>query len=219
MKIFLDTADINAIKKWAPTGLIDGITTNPTHLARAGGNPKERVLELCSLLPDGDISVEVVDLDAQRMYQQAKIIAALAKNITVKIPCHPDYYEVIKQLTLEKVPLNITLVFTLLQGLMMAKLGVKYISPFVGRLDDIDVEGLTVLHEMKQMMTQYNFKTQILAASLRHVRHFHHAVMAGVDVATVPVDLFEKALHHPLTDRGIAQFDADWGKLGIKQFP
>lgn len=219
MKIFLDTADSSAIKKWAQTGLIDGVTTNPSHLAKAGADPKARVLEICNLLPDGDVSVEVTEIEPENVYKQAKLIAGLAKNVVVKVPCHEKYYEVIKKLSAEKVPLNITLVFTVLQGLMMAKLGVKYVSPFVGRWDDIDVEGLSVLHEMKQMMYRYEFKTQVLAASLRSVRHFHHAVMAGADIATLPIDLFEKSIQHPLTNEGIAKFNADWAKLGIKQFP
>jgi len=219
MKIFLDTADSKAIQHWTQTGIIDGVTTNPTHLSREGGDPVKKVLEICALLPKGEISVEVTEKDPQRVYEQAKAIAALAKNVMVKIPCHVDYYHVIHKLVQEGVPLNITLVFTVIQSLMMCKLGVRYVSPFIGRWDDIDVEGFKILHRIREMIDQYGYKTQILAASLRHVRHLHHAIMSGADVATVPVDVLAKAVEHPLTDRGIEKFDADWQKLGIRKFP
>ena len=219
MKIFLDTADLQAIKKWHATGVIDGITTNPSHLSKAGGDSAALVKEICTVVADGDVSIEVTEKEPDVVYAQAKKIAQLGNNVVVKIPCDKKYYGIINRLVQENIKLNITLVFTLVQGLMMAKLGVQYISPFVGRLDDIDVEGITLIHEMRHMMDQYNFDTEILAASLRHVRHIHHAIMAGADVATIPIAVFEKMLDHPLTDRGIAKFDADWQKLGIKQFP
>ena len=219
MKIFLDTANLALIKKWAPTGLINGVTTNPSHLSKEGGDPKKQVLAICSALPDGEISVEVTEKKPDAVYKQATAIAKLAPNILVKVPCHQDYYEIIKRLAQEGVKLNITLVFTMLQGLMMAKLGVTYISPFLGRWDDIDVEGIDLLKEMRTMIDWYGFDTQILAASLRTVRHVHKSVLAGANAATIPTDVFEKMLTHPLTDQGIAKFDADWKKLGIKQFP
>jgi len=219
MKIFLDTANIAAIKKWASTGLIDGVTTNPSHLAKEGGDAKKQVLDICALLPEGEISVEVTEKDAEAVYKQAKAIAALSQNIVVKVPCHADYYPIIKRLVDDGIKLNITLVFTLIQGLMMSKMGVEIISPFIGRLDDIDVEGIDLLYEMKDMMDHYDFETQILAASIRSVRHFHKAILAGADIVTLPVEVFEKSLEHPLTHQGIEKFDADWKKLGIKQFP
>ncbi|MDP3889093.1 MAG: transaldolase family protein, partial [bacterium] len=196
-----------------------GVTTNPTHLSKEGGDPKKLALEICSVMSQGEVSVEITEQDPEKVYQQAKEIAKLAKNVVVKIPCHAQYYFIIKRLVDEGIPLNITLVFTLLQALMMSKLGVRYVSPFVGRWDDIDVDGVQIIHEMRQMMYRYGFKTGLLAASLRHVRHFHLAVMVGADVATVPVDVFEKAITHPLTDSGIEKFNVDWQKLGIKQFP
>ena len=219
MKIFLDTANLEGIKKWSSTGLIDGVTTNPTHLSKEGKNPKDQVLAICAVLPEGEISVEVTEQDPDAVYKQAKDIAALAENIIVKIPCHKDYYHVISRLVQEEVPLNITLVFTLVQGLMMAKLGVRYISPFIGRLDDIDADGIQLLPELREMVDEYGYDTGILAASLRHVRHVHDAILAGADVATVTPALFEKMIEHPLTDQGIKLFKADWEKLGIKQFP
>lgn len=219
MKIFLDTANLEGIKKWASTGLIDGVTTNPTHLSKEGRNPKDQVLAICAALPEGEVSVEVTEQDPDAVYKQAKDIAALADNIVVKVPCHHDYYQVIRRLAEEEVPLNITLVFTLIQGLMMCKLNVRYISPFVGRWEDIDVDGMELLPELKEMVDEYGFDTGILAASLRGVRNVHDAILAGVDVVTVPLPLFEKMIEHPLTNHGMQMFKADWEKLGIKQFP
>lgn len=219
MKIFLDTANIPAIKKWAPTGLIDGVTTNPSHLSKEGGDAKKQVLEICQILPEGLISVEITEKDPQAAYKQAKAIAALHKNVVVKVPCHADYYVIIKKLVEDGIQLNITLVFSMVQGLMMSKMGVAMISPFIGRIDDIDADGMDVVYQMREMMDQYNFHTQILAASIRSVRHLHGAILAGADIATVPLDVFEKAIEHPLTNIGIEKFDADWKKLGIKQFP
>ena len=217
MKIFLDTANLEAIKKWA--FLIDGVTTNPTHLSKEESNPTQQVQKICALLKNKDISVEVTEQKPEAVYEQAKKIAKLGNNIIVKIPCHEQYYEVIQKLVQEKIQINVTLVFTLIQGLLMCKLGVKYISPFIGRLDDIDVPGSDLLFEMRQMVSQYDYTTQILAASLRTVRNVHEAILADADVATLPIQVFEKMIQHPLTDRGIEKFNADWQKLGIKQFP
>ena len=220
MKIFLDTADRRAIKKWAATGIIDGVTTNPSHLSKEGGDPKKVVEEICAMLPEGDISVEVTQTEPEAVYKQAREIAEIADNVVVKIPCHADYYEVIKRLVHEEIEINVTLVFTLIQALIMCKLDVQYISPFVGRWDDIDVDGMNVLYEMREMIDQYGFvETSLLAASLRHVRHLHEAILVGADAATVPVDVLEKVIAHPLTDQGMNKFLADWQKLGIKKFP
>ncbi len=219
MKLFLDTADVEALGSWSSTGLIDGVTTNPTHLAKAGKDPKKRILEICSLLPDGEISVEVTEQKPEKVYNQAKEIAALADNILVKIPCHKDYYPIIAELVDEGVKLNITLVFSLIQSLFMCKLGVAYISPFIGRWDDIDVEGKDLLFEIRSMIDDYAFETQLLAASVRGVRHLHEAILAGADVATVPLNVLEKVTKHSLTDEGIATFNADWATLKVKKFP
>lgn len=213
MKLFLDTADLQSISKWADSGLIDGVTTNPSHLSAVGGDPKQTVLSICKLLPNGEISVEVTEEKPDMVYAQAKKIAALAPNVVVKIPCHRAYYPVITKLVHEGVPLNITLVFTLVQGMFMAKLGARYISPFVGRWDDNDADGTAVLYELREMLDTYNYETQILAASLRHVRHVHEAIRAGADVATMPAAVLEKAAAHVLTDQGMALFAADWKKI------
>lgn len=219
MKIFLDTADTELIKKWAHTSLIDGITTNPTNLSTVGKNPTETVLTICSLLPLGVISVEVVEIEPAKVYKQAHDIAALADNIAVKIPCHYQYYSVIKRLVDEGITLNITLLFTLAQGLMMAKLGVQYISPFVGRLEDNGADGVALIEQLRHMLDFYNFDTELLAASIRSVAHLENVIMAGADIATMPVRVFESSLTHPLTDQGMTQFLSDWQKLDIIHFP
>jgi len=220
MKIFLDTASIKEIKKWMATGLVDGVTTNPSLISKEKGDAKKIIKEICKLVKDGDVSVEVTEKDPKKVYAQAQKIAKIAKNVVVKIPCHPDYFEVIKKLVDKKINLNITLVFSVLQGMMMCKLGVKYISPFIGRLDDVDCDGLDLVANLRQMIDEYVFlNTKIIAASIRGMRHFHEVALLGADVATVPSAVLEKAAHHPLTDKGIKKFLEDWKKLKIKIFP
>jgi transaldolase len=219
MKIFLDTADVARIKKLMATGVIDGITTNPSNLSTAQGNPKEIILEICQLFPEGQMSVEVTEIDPEKVYAQAKNISALSKNIWVKIPCHERYYPIIKRLVDEKVKLNITLVFSVLQALMMCKLGVYYISPFIGRWEDLDVDGMQYIPEIRQIIDYYGFETKILAASIRTVQQMHEVLLAGVDAVTIAPDIFEKTITHHLTDQGIEKFAKDWAKLGVRQFP
>lgn len=219
MKIFLDTAHLQAIEKAQKTGLIDGITTNPTHLSKEGGDISELLQKICSIMQPGDVSIEITEKEPQAVYEQAKRISAIASNVVVKVPCFMDYTPIIKKLVQEGVAVNITLVFSVNQGILMAKLGVKYISPFIGRLDDIDTQGINVIYDLKTAMKNYQFSSQILAASLRNPLHFHEAALAGADIATTPVHLFESLLNHPLTDRGMLLFDDDWKKLGIKKFP
>ena len=219
MKIFLDTANTEFIQKWAHTGLIDGVTTNPTHLSNTGKNPTEQVLAICDMLPFGVISVEVVETTPEDVYLQARKIAQLSGNIAVKIPCHGHYYSVIRQLVDEGVTVNITLVFSLAQGLMMAKLGAHYISPFIGRLDDIGENGIELVKQLRHMLDWYDFETELLAASIRDISHFEQVIMAGADIATLSTTVFESSLTHQLTDKGMAQFLADWKKLNITQFP
>lgn len=217
MKLFLDTANVDVIKRLAATGLVDGVTTNPSLLSKEGNDPKKVILDICSLVHE--VSVEVTEKTPEAVYKQAKEIAALAKNIVVKIPCHKDYVEVISRLSHEGIKVNVTLIFTLAQALMMCKAGAYIISPFIGRLDDIDEEGVEVLYTIRHMLNAYRFQTLVLAASIRHVRHVHKAILASADIATVPAELFEKLIEHPLTDAGIKKFDDDWKKLGIRQFP
>lgn len=219
MKLFLDTSNLESIKKYQALGILNGVTTNPSNLSKEGGDVAQKVKEIARAFPHGDISIEVTETDPEKVYDQAKKIAALAQNVTVKIPCHVQYYAVIEKLVQENISLNITLVFTLVQSLMMCKLGVTYISPFIGRWEDIDIEGSRLLHEVRHMVDTYDYKTQILAASLRTVRNFHDAIISGADVATVSPELLEKALYHPLTESGIKKFYSDWQKLGSPEFP
>jgi len=220
MKIFLDTADVKEIKKWISTGLVDGITTNPSLLSKQKSDAKKIIKEICKIVAPSPVSVEVTEKDPKKVYAQATHIAKLAKNVVVKVPCHLDYVPVIKKLVDEGVTLNITLVFSLVQGMMMCKLGVAYISPFIGRIDDIGAPGLQLIADLRQMVDEYVFlNTKILAASIRGVRHLHEVALLGADIATVPVAVLEKSMHHPLTDKGMDKFLADWQKLGIKKFP
>ncbi len=219
MKLFLDTAHVESIKKWSETGLLDGVTTNPTSLSKEAGLPTEVVKKISALLDENDVSVEVTERAPQAVYDQAKRITALADNIVVKIPCYTDYFPVIKKLVDEGIAINITLVFTAIQGLLMAKLGVLYVSPFIGRLEEIDIDGITTIAEMRDMFDRYDFETEILAASVRSVRHVHDVALAGADIATMSEHIFEEITKHPLTEKGMAKFEADWQKLGIRQFP
>ncbi len=215
MKIFLDSANYNDIKKWVDTGLVDGVTTNPTLLSKEGGDTKKNLLDICALVP-GDVSIEVVEKTPEAVYQQARQIAQLADNVVVKIPFSMIYLPVIKKLVEEEIHLNITLVFSALQALMVAKLGVYIISPFVGRIDDTGVDGMELVAEIMDIKNMYEFETQVLAASLRTVSHWKQAALVGADIATLPPSVLEKAMYHPLTEQGIALFDADWKKLDKK---
>lgn len=219
MKLFLDTAHLKDIATWHDIGIIDGVTTNPTLLSKEGKDAKKHIKDICALMQGYDVSVEVTQTEQNAVYKQAKEIASIADNVVVKIPCHRNFYAVIDKLTKEGIAINVTLVFTLIQGMVMAKLGVRYISPFIGRWNDIDVDGQLILEEMRHMIDEYQYGTEILAASIRTVRDVHDAILAGADIATLPVSIMEKMTEHPLTDKGIELFLADWQKLGIKQFP
>jgi len=215
MKIFLDTANREFIKKWLPSGLIDGITTNPTHLSKEDPDSKKVLREICAMVP-GHVSIEVVEKSPEAVQKQAIEISKFAPNVVVKIPCAPEYLAVINNVVKQGIKVNVTLVFSPLQALMVAKLGVTYISPFIGRLDDIGVDGLDALASIIQIKQNYNFDSEILAASARGVMHWQKAAELGADVVTVPQSVFEAAMKHPLTDKGIELFDADWKKLGKK---
>ncbi len=213
MKIFLDTANREYIKKLLPTGVIDGITTNPSLLSKEGSQSKQVLQDICAMVP-GPVSIEVVEKHPDAVLKQGREIAQFAKNIVVKIPFALEYMQVIKTLAHEGIPLNITLVFTPLQALMVAKLGVTYISPFLGRWDDIGVDSIDLLEQTVDIKETYDFDSQILAASIRSVLQWQKVAEASADVITVPPAIFEQVFKHPLTERGIAMFDADWQKLG-----
>ncbi len=215
MKIFLDTANRELIKRFVPTGLIDGITTNPSHLSKEGDNPKQVLQDICNMVK-GPVSIEVVEKEPDAVLAQAREIAKFAKNVVVKIPFAEQYLPVIKTLVAEGVKINVTLIFTPLQALMVAKLGVEMISPFVGRWDDIGVDGVELLEEVITVKDLYDFSSQILAASIRTLIQWQKITQTGVDIATLPPAVFEQAMKHPLTLRGIEMFDADWKKVGKK---
>lgn len=209
MNLYLDTADYAVIETLSKTGLIDGITMNPTTLAREQ-KPREVVRAVCTLLPQGLISVEVTENDPDKVYAQAHAITQLARNILVKIPCHARYYPLIKQLVADGIRLNITLLFSVAQALWMFKLGVHTISPFIGRLDDAGLNGLETLADICAVRDQYSYTTMVLAASMRSQAHVEGALRLGVDAITLSPALFQSLMQHELTDKGIAQFEQDW---------
>jgi len=217
MKFFLDTASLKEISWASQAGLIDGITTNPTLLAKQAGDldPRDVLKEICSLV-DGPVSAEVVATDAEGMVREGRSLAKIADNIVVKIPVIPDGIVAVKRLTSDGIRVNVTLCFSSLQCLIAAKAGATYVSPFIGRLDDVGQDGMDVIREARTIFDNYQIATQILAASIRHPRHVVDAAMIGADVATIPPDVLKKLLQHPLTDRGLETFLADWSKLGAK---
>jgi transaldolase len=213
MRIFLDTANIEQIRHTVKLGLISGVTTNPSLVAKEGSsNLKSRILEICSLV-DGSVSVEVLSLDAEGMIKEARELASWHKNVTVKIPVSEAGYEAVSVLSRENIKTNLTLCFSPTQTLLGARAGATYVSPFVGRLDDIGHRGMDVVSETVEIFTKYNLKTQVIAASIRHPLHVIEAAKAGSHIATVPYDVLMKMMKHPLTDIGIARFIEDWKKV------
>jgi len=215
MKIFLDTADLDEIRRAADAGLIDGITTNPSLMAKAlgDGDPREHFRKICDLV-DGPISAEVVALDAEGMVTQGRELAALHENIVVKLPITEDGLRACRKLTSEGIDTNLTLCFSTAQALLAAKAGATFVSPFVGRLDDVGHDGMEIIGEIREVYETYGFDTEILAASLRHPRHVLEAMLAGADAATLPSSVLFQLLRHPLTDSGLARFMEDWKGLG-----
>lgn len=214
MKFFLDTADLSDIRWASQAGLIDGVTTNPTLLSKVAGDlePNDVLKEICSLV-HGPVSAEVVVIDTEGMYQEGRELAKLADNIVIKIPMLEDGMAAVRRLVSEGIKVNVTLAFSSVQCLIAAKAGATFISPFLGRLDDIGHDGMDVVRETRQIYDNYGIETRILAASIRHPRHVAEAAMIGADVATMPTSTLKKLLLHPLTDRGLDQFLNDWSKL------
>lgn len=214
MKVFLDTASLKDISWATQAGLIDGVTTNPSLLAKQAGelDPRDVLKEICSLL-DGPVSAEVVAVNADEMVREGKSLAQIADNIVVKIPMLEDGMVAVRRLAAEGIRTNVTLCFSSPQCLIAAKAGASFVSPFVGRLDDVGQEGMDVVRETRQIFDNYAIATEILAASLRHPRHVVEAAMIGADAATLPPDVLRKLLLHPLTDRGLDQFLNDWAKV------
>lgn len=209
MKFFLDTANVDEIKRIAALGLCDGVTTNPTIIAREGRPFEEVIKEICSIV-DGPVSAEVIGLKADEMIKEARELSKWAPNVVVKIPMTEEGLKAVNVLAKEGIKTNVTLVFSVAQGLMAAKAGATYISPFIGRLDDIGVEGMDLIRRLKTVLDNYGFKSEIIAASVRNLAHVEAAAEAGAHIATIPGSLFPKLWAHPLTDKGIDGFLKDW---------
>ena len=212
MKFFLDTANIDEIRDAAEYGLIDGVTTNPSLVSKEGRDFKEIILEIARIV-DGPISAEVVSTDAAGILREAYDLAKLHRNIVVKIPMIKEGMKALKQLSKDGIRTNVTLVFSPNQALIAAKLGATYVSPFVGRLDDISTVGMDLIQDLVQIFANYNFSTQILVASCRNPLHVREAALLGAHVATIPYKVLEQLLQHPLTDIGLARFLKDWEKV------
>ena len=209
MKIFLDTAHINEIKEANKWGLLDGVTTNPSLVAQTNSSHEELILEICKLLNDKPVSAEVLAVKEEDMYQEAKKLANIHPSVVVKIPLIPEGLKVVKRLHAEKIATNVTLCFSPNQALLAAKAGATYISVFVGRLDDIGHKGCEIATQCHQIIKEYNYSSQILAASIRHPKHIFDLAQAGLPVLTLPFKAFQQMVQHPLTDIGLAKFLAD----------
>ena len=213
MKFFVDTAEVKDIKELADLGLLDGVTTNPTLIAKSGRPFKEVIAEICALV-EGPVSAEVVSLDFDGMMREAADLKKIATNVTVKVPLTLDGLKACKALTSGGTMVNVTLCFSANQALLAAKAGATFISPFIGRLDDIHLDGTELIAEIRQIYDNYAFDTEILAASIRTPLHVKQVAMIGADVATCPASVIKGLVKHPLTDKGIEQFMADWKKSG-----
>jgi transaldolase len=211
MKIFLDTASLKEIREAAALGVVDGITTNPSLLARESGDPEEILVEICTTV-DGPISAEVVATDAEGMVREGRHLAALHRNIVVKCPCTAEGLKATKVLSGEGKRVNMTLVFSPSQALLAAKAGARFVSPFVGRLDDVSTPGMELVADIVHIFRNYDFECQVLAASLRHPMHVVEAARAGAHIGTMPYAVFTALLKHPLTDIGLRRFLEDWEK-------
>jgi len=220
MQFFLDTANLADIQWAASAGLIDGVTTNPSLIAKVAGDrdPRDMLRDICAAV-DGPVSAEVVGVAADDMYAEGRSLAKIADNIVVKIPMIEDGMLAVRRLTAEGIRVNVTLCFSSVQCLIAAKAGATYVSPFIGRLDDVGQDGMDVIRESRVIFDNYGIETQILAASIRHPRHVADAAMLGADVATIPTDVLKKLMLHPLTDRGLDQFLNDWAKIAPRGAP
>jgi transaldolase len=214
MKFFIDTANLNEIREAAELGLIDGVTTNPSLVAKEGGvDFKQHIAAICEIV-EGDVSAEVTSLDLEGMLREGRDYARIAPNVVVKCPLTRDGLKATRRLTDEGTKVNVTLCFSAAQAILAAKAGAAYISPFLGRLDDVGQNGLELLAEIVEIYGNYGWKTEVLAASIRHPIHVVEAARMGAHVATMPLKVIDQLLKHPLTDKGLEQFLADWQKSG-----
>ncbi|MEE8276580.1 MAG: fructose-6-phosphate aldolase [Alphaproteobacteria bacterium] len=219
MKFFVDTADLGEIRDLAATGLLDGVTTNPSLIAKAGGDMFEVIQDICAIVP-GPVSAEVTATDHEAMLAEGRVLAKLANNIAVKVPLTMDGIKTCKALSEEGVMVNVTLCFSPGQALLAAKAGAEFVSPFIGRLDDIAQPGMDVVADIIEIFSQYpEFRTQVLVASVRNTKHVVEAARLGADVVTMPPNVLRQLFVHPLTEKGLAAFLADWKKTGQSILP
>src|SRR3990167_1057264 len=212
MKIFLDTANLEEIRQGVSLGVVDGVTTNPTLVAREQKPFREHILDICEIVKEGVVNAEVVSTDTAGILREAREVASWHPNIVVKLPMIPDGVRALTVLAKEGIRVNVTLVFSAAQALLVAKAGAYFVSPFLGRLDDIGQDGMRLLREIMEVYRPYNFETQVLAASLRHPMHVIEAAKLGAHIATMPYKVFEQLFKHPLTDKGLDAFLKDWEK-------
>jgi transaldolase len=218
MKLFVDTGDLHEVKKAAEWGVIDGVTTNPTLIAKTGKPFKEVVLKICELMPEGAISAEVVATDYDTMLKEALEISSWSPQIVVKVPLIENGVKLVSTLTDKGIRTNVTLVFSVSQALMAAKAGATYISNFVGRVDDNGADGMDAVRDTVEMVNTYGFDSEVLVASVRHPLHVLESIRAGAHVATMPLKTLEMMFKHPMTDSGLDRFLADWNKAGLSIF-
>lgn len=213
MKLFLDTADVAVIKDLLPTGMVDGVTTNPSLIAKSGRNIAEVIAEICALV-EGPISAEAVATDFETMVKEGDKLASIAPNVVVKLPLTWDGLRATRAFADKGIKTNVTLCFSAAQAMLAAKAGATFISPFVGRLDDVGADGVGLLEDIRTLYDIHDFSTEILAASVRNADHVTAAALAGADASTIPADVFKALVKHPLTDKGLDAFLADWSKTG-----
>ncbi len=213
MKFFIDTADIKEIKDLAATGMVDGVTTNPSLAAKSGKKFLDLIAEICAVVP-GPVSAEVTALDYDTMMKEAAVLKKIAKNVTIKVPLTPEGLKCCKSLSDDGTMVNVTLCFSPAQALLAAKAGASFISPFVGRLDDIGTDGMALISDICQIYKNYSFKTEVLVASIRHPMHIVAAAKMGAHVSTMPPSTLRQLFNHPLTDKGLKAFLEDWAKTG-----
>ncbi len=213
MQLFLDTTDTATLRALAETGLVDGVTTNPTLIAKSGRNMTEVIAEICEII-QGPVSAEVTAVEAAAMIKEGEKLAAIAPNVVVKVPLTVEGLKAVQTFSQSGIMTNVTLCFSALQALMAAKAGATFVSPFVGRLDDHGAEGMGLIQEIRTVFDNYDFDTEILVASVRSLSHLKEAVLIGADCATLPPSVFQDMFKHPLTDRGLDAFLADWAKTG-----
>lgn len=213
MKLFVDTANLDEIRELAAIGIIDGVTTNPSLVAKEKGDYKALLKEICGIV-DGPISAEVTAMEADAMVEEGKVYAKIHDNIVVKLPTIPEGLKACRRLTAEDIRVNMTLIFQPMQALLCARAGASFVSPFIGRLDDVSEEGMHLIEQIVQIFNNYNFPTEVLVASVRHPVHMVQAALLGADVCTVPHKILMQIMKHPMTDAGLAKFLEDWKKSG-----